>query len=128
MNVYKKFYVHTEELSVTTYRSIITLELQFNRSKHDINKLFDWHLLSNWNIFNNCFPDHTILYVPGTYQGWIFLCRRLKILKAIGIFQQRSSRIGNYTKHANVGSKHSCDATSYTITLTITINIRFTTL
>ena len=57
--------VHTEYPSVTTYKFIVYLELQFRHAKCEINKLFDWNLLNNGNSFNTCLPDHIIVYVLG---------------------------------------------------------------
>ena len=41
------------------------------------------------------------------------------------VSQQRNTRIGNYSKLSNVGSKHSRDVTSYKITITKNINSKF---
>ena len=40
-------------------------------------------------------------------------------------FQQETPKIGNYRKGVNVRSKHSCNAKSYKVTITININSQF---
>ena len=53
INISNRCNVHPEDRSVTTSKVMVNFEIWFSRAKHDINKLFYLHLLSNGNIFYN---------------------------------------------------------------------------
>ena len=71
INISNRFNLQTEYLSIATSKFMVESENQFSRVKCDVKKLFNWRILRNRNSFNNFFPKHTIVYVPGPYQRQI---------------------------------------------------------
>ena len=63
------------------------------------------------NSLDKCFPDRTLLYLPGPYQGLLLPILYLQSLKNNLCPSTENIKNGNYGKHENVGSEHSCDTT-----------------
>ena len=63
--------VHPEDPSVPTSKAMVDLELQFSCAKHDVDTVSIIILLSNGDIFNGCFHDHNLDYLPRMNPGLI---------------------------------------------------------